>query len=1096
MKRFLEKHNKGFSFVEVLCAVAIMSIVSITVGTVIVVSAKTYRNGVSETTVQQEAQLAANTIGNIIKDASEVISDGTNVLKVVTNQNKQYIFTYYSSSKIIKYKEISSDATETTEQLLASNISSFSVDTGNFADTRSITVDMEVTDESTGRSIPLSYTMNSRNEIASDVTYADVGEEPVIIFLEDMACIVPGEGEDGTDRYRIPVYISGNLDVSKLEKSCSPDDGKLQVGAITRDYVEIYVKKEDYSSCKSSYELTLRTKETEADASPVTSSTCMVYIRSATKLTTTYSVDISSTSNKYRESKGAVYTFTAAVQGYNLAKFNREFDLKYENAYDVDWSYELKANSITYTYDSSKAEGAQYSDQINAEKYVKVSTSSSSDTTRPTFTLTLTDDMPSDFSLKVTATSKHAKGVNKAGSSYATVRGEATVLKISDMFEVTLEPNETQEFDLGDMIKSTISDSSNITFKYFTANDDNEYYKSYNPASGTSTQYLKSTKKVSIKIGNDEKGNGYNEGDEPYTFYIGIYVDDKLASRIKVHVRRIDYLHVKIEDSGDDVYADTGTVYHFKVRYNSTTDGQPDKIIQYLINTTNDEDLANALAVELSWAIKNEKDENKIESSDLKSSGNTSANGYSVILPAVVDRVVVKEKWSMAEGIKDNKKYIKTSLKDVQEEKFTCTIAGSKYYAIVKYPMVRIYYEDDEMTKVLGYSMVQPAELDIRLEDPNNSAIPVTSCEHSGAAKPDLTTLGTSIGLSANKKLVVKAVAKHPYKGYNRGGKDYVLNEDDITDVYVLSQKSVTTGNSEYVTVNNFARGNDNFIYSGSSLPSVSDKYDTAKYKDAIRKTVFRYREVKDDGSTGPWSGYYDTLENSLAIKLNGINNETSIFLPNKSYDVEFAEFVYTYSGDSSKDLDVSEMTLIWPCNDTFRSLIGVKAGNTSWTEISKETSWDDFAQTFRIGKTTVTQIDDFGGPSNCTTVGSSVGDTYIHFSLSNFDSGHFQNKFKIKVQEKIDGKWVTISNDGNSDYVSKYKDVIEVKMDSGQLALYVSQNASQYMDSGRQYSVTIELISNKDNPCFYKISGTTFKWKTVVESLSFEIGTAYIKIP
>jgi hypothetical protein len=658
---------------------------------------------------------------------------------------------------------------------------------------------MVVADENTGRSIPLSYTMNSRNEVTKNADEVDASDAPVIIFLDDMACIVPGEGGvDGkSDAYKISVYMSEDIDVDDVEAICktddNTDDGKLKVGEITKTSVEIYIGKDDYASCKSSYKLTLQTKEKGADGNPKASSTCTVYIRTAKSVTTTYSVDVSGTSNKSRESKGAKYKFTAAVEGYNLTKFNRDFDKNYEKqcaAYAVYWRYELKVNDVTYTYDSSKAEGAQYSDQINAEKYIKI-TSTDDSGTRPTMTMTLTEDMPSDFTLKVTATSMHADGKNKANVYYATVSGDVTISKISDMFEVTLEPNETQEFDLGDMIKAVISDTSKVTFKYFTVNDETGYYKSYNPATGTSTQYVgdSETKKVSITLGNDEKGNGYNTGDEPYTFYIGIYVDNKLASRIKVHVRRIDYLHVKIEDSGDDVYADTGTVYHFKVRYNSTTDGQSDKIIQYLINTTNDEDLANALAVELSWAIKNEKDENKIESSDLKSSGNTSANGYSIILPAVVDRVVVKKGWSMAEGIKDNKKYIETTLKSIKEEKITCTIAGSKYYAIVKYPMVRIYYEDDEMTKVLGYSMVQPAELDIRLEDPNNSALPSTSCKHNDAGTPNLSSLGTAIGLSDGKKLVVKAVALHPYADYNRGHKDYVLDEEYITDIYVLSQK-------------------------------------------------------------------------------------------------------------------------------------------------------------------------------------------------------------------------------------------------------------------------------------------------------------------
>jgi hypothetical protein len=1120
MKKLLGKDNKGFSFVEILCTVAIMSLVSITVGTVIVVSAKTYRNGVSETTVQQEAQLAANSIGNIIKDASKVVyydkdkgklengvkvddySDDTTKLTVVTNNNKQYDFVYDSSNKVITYKEIGSSGSESSEQILAANISSFNADTSSFAETRSITVDMDVTDESTGKSISLSYTMNSRNEAAGDVTYAEVSDAPVIIFLEDMACIVPGQGENGTNTYRIPVYVSGNLDESELTatyvNSEGVNDGKLQIGAVTTDYVEIYMKKNDYSSCKSSYKLTLQTKEKNADNTPKASSTCAIYIRSVTAITTTYSVDVSGATNKNREAKGAVYKFTAGVQGYNLTKFNRDFDSEYKDAYEVYWSYELTVDGGTYTYNSSKTEGNQYENQSEAEKYIKV-TGTTENTTRPTFTLTLTDDMPSVFTLKVTATSKHASGQNKASVAYATVSGDVTVSKINDSFEVTLEPNETQAFDLGDMIKSKITESSNVTFKYFVLYYDEDkkesYYSNYTPADGTNAEYIRASNQVAISIGKNEKGNGDVNKNEYYSFYIGVYVDNVLASRIKVHVRRIDYLDVILKDAeSKDVYS-SKTVYHFNVRYNSTQTNQLDDLVGYLTNTEKIADIENALAVELSWAIKDETAVNDIESSDLISN-NANGSGYSIVVKAIVQKVVVKEGWSTAKGIKDNQSYIKTKLETVKSEDYTCSLDGAKYTATVKQPIVRIYYADDNFKEILSYSVVQTPEIDFQLKDTKNKALPTTSCCHTDAEMPDLTKLGSSIGLSSGKKLVIKAIAKHPYADYNRGNEDYVVNPSDITDIFVLSQEKLAGGTTDYITVDNFARGNDNFVFAEGGWSSRTGTYITDKYPSGIsgtQRTVFRYREVNDDGTTGLWSDYYDTLEKGLSIKFNGSNNESTIFLPDKSYDVEFANFVYTGTDD---------MILIWPYNNEFRSLIGIKAGNCSWNDISAvgETSWKDFAKTFRIGKTTVTAVDSFGDKNNYTTVLSGNGDTNIHFILNNLDNGHFQNMFRIKVEmlvEDENGKtdWSTISNDEDSDYVRKYLDSIEVKMDNGQLALCVSQNAHDKMASGK-YRVSIVLSSTDTNPCFYSISGTTFNWTTKVKKLNFNVGTVYIEIP
>ncbi len=85
MKRILNKiigksykDNRGLSLVEVLCAVAIMALVTGVIGSVIVISTRTYRRGISETNIQQEAQLAANNIGNIIKDACGVVYGASN----------------------------------------------------------------------------------------------------------------------------------------------------------------------------------------------------------------------------------------------------------------------------------------------------------------------------------------------------------------------------------------------------------------------------------------------------------------------------------------------------------------------------------------------------------------------------------------------------------------------------------------------------------------------------------------------------------------------------------------------------------------------------------------------------------------------------------------------------------------------------------------------------------------------------------------------------------------------------------------------------------------------------------------------------------
>ena len=54
------RDDRGMSLVEVLCAVAIFSLVAAVIAGVVTVSARIYRNGVSQTSLQQEAQYLSN----------------------------------------------------------------------------------------------------------------------------------------------------------------------------------------------------------------------------------------------------------------------------------------------------------------------------------------------------------------------------------------------------------------------------------------------------------------------------------------------------------------------------------------------------------------------------------------------------------------------------------------------------------------------------------------------------------------------------------------------------------------------------------------------------------------------------------------------------------------------------------------------------------------------------------------------------------------------------------------------------------------------------------------------------------------------------
>lgn len=73
----LNRDQKGFSLVELLCAVAILSIVILGVGASMVVSARSYSRGSTELDLQQQAQITATLLSNLIIDADTIVEPST-----------------------------------------------------------------------------------------------------------------------------------------------------------------------------------------------------------------------------------------------------------------------------------------------------------------------------------------------------------------------------------------------------------------------------------------------------------------------------------------------------------------------------------------------------------------------------------------------------------------------------------------------------------------------------------------------------------------------------------------------------------------------------------------------------------------------------------------------------------------------------------------------------------------------------------------------------------------------------------------------------------------------------------------------------------
>lgn len=666
MKRILNKNlhktkwdNRGLSLVEVLCAVAILALVTGVIGSVIVISTRTYRRGISETNIQQEAQLAANNIGNIVKDACSVIygtgdsseadynggyyfkngdlseripeggdfkkqAAGYKELSIITNEKIQYTMTYDEHNKKLLYQEFNTEdnSPRTDPEIMATNIVEFKADTKDFENSKAIKLTMKVEDSDTNRNIPMEYTMTSRNGDGEGGEYVTNTDSVVIIFLEEDVVLVPGE------TYQIPISVTGRLNEGGLEWESVTG---LETVALTMDYAEVKVPI-DSDGAPASF--TIKTKDKKADTTPKDQKTCDVYIRKVNSVSVSHSIDTSGSRGGMLETAGTVYTFNANIEGSELAKrVAYAYDSNYKTAQAVIWSWELVADGVTYKRNwtcSQNADGKyEFAEGIEGEQskfdeYISV-TLNKEDAIIPQLIMKIEKDMPADFVLTVRATSKHALGVNKADSAYgdkdnAAYFGEDVVKPretvMNQNLVVTLEPYETGKVAL-DMKGGR---ESNIEFEYHDASD----LRNESNTNGTIATYNATDDAVEITLGKDEIGSGKNSA-VPYTFTIDVKAGGVVKTTITVHVCRIDELSIEVKDNFTDKKGNVMELptYDFRARFNDSNANVLESqrvtanMIQYKPDGTLDEEaVRRTFSSTITWELIDHNKNGKVEYSE------------------------------------------------------------------------------------------------------------------------------------------------------------------------------------------------------------------------------------------------------------------------------------------------------------------------------------------------------------------------------------------------------------------------------------------------------------------------------------------------
>lgn len=534
-RRKQRSNNHGFTLVEIICAIAIFAMVMAAMGSIMVYTSKSYTRSSQETEIQQEAQFAANRIGGIVQDANEVtysagtltMNDGVSVHTVSHN----------TGTSELMYA-VSSGSTSSGDQLLASNVTSFDADVTDFDKTKTVKLNITINDD--GREYQMSYNMKARNEAAKTAPASIV--KTASIIAEPKLILVPGQ------TYTLATTVKGTT------AGISAISSGLNVSVNADDSVNITVPVNTAKTGDSVFYVYLSTNELGDTGLPLDTEKVTVQVRRVNELKVKH--EFVTTSGDEGKA-GAEYKFTSNVSKstpYLGKMLGVSWESGYEIPYAAEWSEEFTINDTSASFDA----------YFEKKDLVE-------DADKPTVTYKLKQDLPAGAKLTVKATSKHAKGVNKAHSNYDTVVAEDALVSSAPAMTsgstiVVMEPGQTLEVPVTGLgtgaLVSEVTDESD---------------------SSTSATYADG--KVKIKLGKDEKDTVkvsiHPSGDTTNTFDVNVKVR-------RVEDITIDYNKI----SGDDFAA--GTVYRFNTTYSGDN----------LAKASDDEEVTaykNAYATEFSW---------------------------------------------------------------------------------------------------------------------------------------------------------------------------------------------------------------------------------------------------------------------------------------------------------------------------------------------------------------------------------------------------------------------------------------------------------------------------------------------------------------
>lgn len=419
--RKLRKDRRGLSLVELICAAAILGIITATIGGAMVVATHSYRNGTVEAALQQESQFTINAIEALIIDATDTVEyyDGVDdddvpakILKIA-NVDYTYEIYYYVSEKTLRYKQYDTNTGVVVGDgarpypLLAEHVAYFKADTSRFADARN--VGLELTLENEDRSFSTKYNITSRNN-------PDAGTP---IELTAHIDVIPYITMEPNQVYELPVAVYGSASPD-LKAEIYDREGRT-VEADTKATpvdggVEIRIGTMETGGDDAVLHLHIETVATDAGLAPLDEAEVEVRIRRVTGIDFSSVDQVPGSGTPYKAN--TLYTVTARAIGAvdGDSRYFPQEPVPYEAGEYKEPDVFLDSWWFT-TEGAADGSGDDYAEVVNV------------DNSNKTLTFKLKKDLTAGMELHIWARAAHPTGgaYNKTGLVYGDVYDDAVL---------------------------------------------------------------------------------------------------------------------------------------------------------------------------------------------------------------------------------------------------------------------------------------------------------------------------------------------------------------------------------------------------------------------------------------------------------------------------------------------------------------------------------------------------------------------------------------------------------------------------------------------------------------------------------------------